>query len=87
MIFQKSINQYRKALFRFLYDPLVDYDNNASERAVRNLKMKLKVSGQLKSGQEAYCILRSIIDTAIKNCQPVFKVCEKIYLQPKPTAE
>jgi transposase len=85
--FQKSINQYREALFRFLYDPLVEYDNNASERAVRNLKVKLKVSGQFKSGQEAYCILRSIIDTAIKNYQPVFKVCEKIYLQPKPTAE
>lgn len=85
--FQKSINQYREALFEFLYNPLVDYDNNASERAIRNIKVKLKVSGQFKSGQQAYCILRSIIDTAIKNCQPVFQVFEIIYQKPKPTPE
>ena len=43
-------------------------DNNASERAIRNLKVKLKVSGQWRSaaGAEAYLRLRSVIETAIR---------------------
>ncbi|HIP41726.1 MAG TPA: hypothetical protein EYG90_04325 [Campylobacterales bacterium] len=43
-------------------------DNNGSERAIRNVKVKLKVSGQFKSFQGAkdYASLRSIIDTSRK---------------------
>ena len=85
--FQKSMNQYRETLFRFLYNPWVEYDNNGSERAIRNIKVKTRISGQFKSGQDAYCILRSLADTAIKNDQPVFDVFQNIYHQPKPTAE
>ena len=41
-------------------------DNNGSERAIRNIKVKQKVSYQYKSQQGAkdYSNLRSIIDTA-----------------------
>jgi hypothetical protein len=44
-------------------------DNNGSERAIRNVKVKQKISGQFKSlsGAETFAILRSVIDTAIKN--------------------
>ena len=44
-------------------------DNNASERAIRNVKVKQKVSGQFKSfdGAVHFAMLTSIIDTAIKN--------------------
>jgi len=55
-------------------DPDVPFDNNASERSIRNFKVKLKVSGQFKSGQEHYSTLRSLIDSAIKNQQDVFDV-------------
>lgn len=82
--FFKSINKYRNYLFPFLYDPLVPFDNNASERSIRNVKVKLKVSGQFKTGQEFYCILRSIIDTTIKNGQSVFDAIAAIYLLPNP---
>ncbi len=46
-------------------------DNNASERAIRTAKVKMKVSNQFKSltGAESFAILRSVIDTSIKNSQ------------------
>ncbi len=64
--FQKSMLKNRNNLFVFLYDPEVPPDNNGSERAVRNMKVKIKVSGQFKSGQNIFCVLRSCIDTFIK---------------------
>lgn len=64
--FQKSMIKYRNYLFPCLYDLEIPPDNNASERAVRNVKVKQKISGQFKSGQDTFCILRSIIDTLRK---------------------
>jgi transposase len=81
---KKSMTKWRDALFPFLYDPLVSFDNNASERSIRNLKVKLKVSGQFKSAQEEYCILRSVIDTTIKNGQSVFEAIAAIIHLPSP---
>ncbi|MFM6254983.1 MAG: transposase, partial [Dolichospermum sp.] len=55
--------------------PNVPPDNNGSERAIRNIKVKQKISGQFKSFEGAmnFAILRSITDTAIKNRQCVMK--------------
>ena len=64
--FQKSMIKYRNYLFPCLYDLEIPPDNNASERAVRNVKVKQKISGQFKSGQDTFCILRSTIDTLRK---------------------
>lgn len=71
--FQKRIVKYRDHVFTFLYHPDVPPDNNGSERAIRNVKVKQKISGQFKilSAAENFAILRSIIDTAIKNNQNV----------------
>ena len=71
--FQKRINKYRDHVFTFLYHPGVPPDNNGSERAIRNVKVKQKISGQFKvfNAAENFAILRSIIDTAIKNKQNV----------------
>jgi transposase len=67
--FQKRIIKYREHLFTFLYHPEVPPDNNASERAIRNIKVKQKVSGMFKSakGAQIYATIRSITDTCIKN--------------------
>ncbi len=48
--------------------PDIPPDNNGSERAIRNVKVKLKVSGQFKTLQAAedYASLRSIVDTSRK---------------------
>lgn len=71
--FQKRITKYRDYLFTFLYHPDVASDNNGLGRAIRNVKVKQKISGQFKilSAAENFAILRSIIDTAIKNNQNV----------------
>ena len=71
--FQKRLIKYRKFIFTFLYHPKVPPDNNASERAIRNIKVKQKVSGQFKSpnGAFIFAVLRSITDTILKNDQNV----------------
>jgi len=78
--FQKRMNKYKDYLFTFLYYPEVPPDNNASERAIRNIKVKQKVSGQFKSqrGAEIYAIIRSITDTCIKNSQNVLSAFHTI---------
>ena len=71
--FQKRIVRYKNYLFTFLYYPDVPPDNNASERAIRNIKVKQKVSGQFRTtrGAEIYAIIRSVTDTCIKNGQNI----------------
>ena len=73
--FQKRITKYRDYVFTFLYHPTVPPDNNGSERAIRNVKVKQKISGQFKifSAAENFAILRFIIDTALKNNQNVLQ--------------
>ena len=72
---QKSLTKYRDCILLFLYHPKVPPDNNGTERAFRNVKVKQKVSGQFKSekGAETYAINRSVIDTIIKSKQNVFE--------------
>jgi transposase len=78
--FQKRIIKYRDHVFTFLYHPDVPPDNNGSERAIRNVKVKQKISGQFKilNAAENFAILRSIIDTAIKNNQNVVEALSVI---------
>ena len=49
-------------------DIKVPPDNNGSEIAIRNVKVKQKISSQFKSeeGVKQFSILRLITDTAIK---------------------
>jgi len=70
---EKQLNSFKKAheknqIFTFLEHPNIPPDNNGSERAIRNVKVKIKVSGQFKSFQGAkdYASLRSIVDTSRK---------------------
>jgi len=71
--FHKRMNKYKDYIFTFLYYHEVPPDNNGSERAIRNVKVKQKVSGQFKTqrGAEIYAIIRSVTDTCIKNGQNV----------------
>jgi len=64
----KSLSKAREKLFTFLLHPNIPPDNNGSERAIRNVKVKLKVSGQFKTlrGAKDYATLRSIVDTSRK---------------------
>src|ERR1019366_4940393 len=53
--------------------PNVPPDNNGSERAIRNVKVKQKISGHFKStdGANIFAVLRSVIDTTLKAGQNV----------------
>lgn len=64
--FQASMLKNRNHLLPCLYNLDIPPDNNGSERAVRNIKVKQKVSGQFKSGQNPFCVIRSVIDTLRK---------------------
>lgn len=71
--FFNRILRNRDSIFVFLTDLVVPPDNNSSERAIRNIKVKQKVSGQFKAQEAAmnFAKIRSVIDTTIKNSQNV----------------
>lgn len=78
---QKTIKDFilnlqpkKEYLLTFLTHPAVPADNNASERSVRPVKTKMKVSGQFKNddGAESYTALHSIMQTARKNNRDPF---------------
>ncbi len=77
---QKSLLKHQQYILYFLHHPKVPPDNNGSERAIRNIKVKQKISGQFKSNQGAdgFAILRSVIDTTIKSGQNVLNTLSLI---------
>ncbi|MBQ3769929.1 MAG: IS66 family transposase [Prevotella sp.] len=78
--FRKGLSMHREHIFLFLSHHAVPYDNNASERAVRPVKTKLKVSGQFRSddGAKNYATLMSIALTAKKNGRNPFFAFQKL---------
>jgi transposase len=80
LAFQKRMIKYQDSIFTFLYHPKVPPDNNSSEQAIRNVKVKQKVSGQFRSwnGAVTFAVLRSIADTALKNGQKILNAYNTI---------
>ena len=76
----KSLTKARDKIFTFLLYPNVPAHNNDSEKAIRNIKVKLKVSQQFKSPQGAidYANLRSIVDTARKRGMNEFEALRNV---------
>ena len=68
---RKGIAKWEEHLFTFLTVGGVAPDNNASERAIRNIKTKQKVSGCFRTndGADIYMMVKSIMETANKNGQ------------------
>ena len=67
-----------------LYHKEVPFDNNGSERAFRIVKVKTKISGQFKALQHDFAVLRSVIDSVIKNGNSVFYAINAIVEMPPP---
>jgi len=70
-----SMIKYQDYLFQYLDDPDIPPDNNISERAIRNSKVKLKVAGQFKTplGAEIFASIRSVVDSTYKDELNVFQ--------------
>lgn len=60
--FYKRMCREMQSLFTFLYIPEVPSDNNGSELAIRNIKVKQKISGQFKKERTAqnFAVIRSV---------------------------
>jgi transposase len=59
---------------RFTTDPRIPADNNGSERDLRMIKLRQKVSGCLRSltGAKQFCTIRSYLSTAAKHSRHFF---------------
>ena len=59
----------RDYIFNFLENPAIPPDNNASERGIRKVKIKMKNSGTFRSdkGADAFLDLLSIVETTKKH--------------------
>lgn len=78
--FQKRMRKHKPKILTFLYYEHVPAHNNASERAISNVKVKQKISGQFVSEQKAidFAVIRSVLDTLLKNKLNIFDALKTI---------
>ena len=71
---QKKLRKISHHILCFLHYNNVPPDNNGSERAIRTIKVKQKVSGGFRSidGADGFAVIRSVMDTTIKSGNDVF---------------
>jgi transposase len=83
---QRRYQKHRHSLFVFLYHPGVPYDNNASERALRNSVIHRKVTGGFRSqdGAHAHATVASVVDTARKRGQDILATLQTHIGSPAP---
>ena len=68
-MFEMGSGKVKDYLFTWLSNRSVPYENKASERGVRKIKIKQKVSGCFRTdrGADDFAKLHSIAETAMKN--------------------
>lgn len=77
----ERFRDYPQDILRFFYDFSVPFDNNFSERDLRMMKVKQKISGCFRSFEGAKCFarIRSFIITARKQNVNVFKALSNLF--------
>jgi transposase len=77
----ERFRDYPEDILRFFYNFSVPFDNNFSERDLRMMKVKQKISGCFRSFQGAKCFarIRSFIITARKQKLNVFKALSNLF--------
>lgn len=77
---QKRFKKHEAKILYFMTTPDIPPDNNGSERAIRNAKVKQKVSGGYRSyrGAERQALLLSVIETAKKQGLNVLDTVQRL---------
>jgi len=85
---QKRYVKHREHLFVFLYDVGVPFDNNGSERALRNSVVHRKVLAGFRSewGARAFATVTTVIETARKEGHRIFEALRALLGPPMPSA-
>jgi transposase len=78
----ERFRDYADDILRFFYDFKVPFDNNFSERDLRMMKVKQKISGCFRSlnGAKFFARIRSFIITARKQKVNVFKALSNLFI-------
>lgn len=80
-LLRKGLIKRKNYIFNFLENPVIQSNNNASEREIRKLKIKQKISDTFRSdtGADAFMTLHSTTDTGWKNNQSSFDAIHALY--------
>jgi transposase len=78
----ERFRDYADDILKFFYDFKVPFDNNFSERDIRMMKVKQKISGCFRSfdGAKFFARTRSFIVTARKQNVNVFKALKNLFM-------
>ncbi|MCB9274965.1 MAG: IS66 family transposase [Lewinellaceae bacterium] len=78
----ERFRDYADDILRFFYDFKVPFDNNFSERDIRMMKVKQKISGCFRSfdGAKFFARIRSFIVTARKQNVNVFNALRNLFM-------
>lgn len=73
-----SLHKHQKAIFCFLEDLRVDFDNNLAERDLRMIKVQQKISGCFRSlaGAQAFSRIRGYLSTLRKQGLPLLSALQ-----------
>jgi transposase len=73
-----SLHKHQQAIFYFLEDLRVDFDNNLAERDLRMIKVQQKVSGCFRSlaGAQAFSRIRGYLSTLRKQGLPLLSALQ-----------
>jgi transposase len=77
----RRLESQRDELCRSWTDLKIPFDNNEAERSLRMLKLQQKISGCFRTiqGAEAFCALRSYIQTAMKQHVNVLDALRRLF--------